>query len=74
MAIDGKFDRAYVRRRAARLYDQYRVAHRYEYIMRCILDIHNGTNGWYSPNCHLHAMESYYDAEVTDSQIDDKLP
>jgi hypothetical protein len=54
MALDGAFDRAYVRERAVRLYDMYNVAIQYEYAFKSILDIHKpGKNGWYSPDCHL---------------------
>ena len=53
MAIDGKFDRNYIRERAVRLYDMYNVAKQYDYTFRSILDIHNGKNGWYSPDTHI---------------------
>ena len=41
MAIDGKFDRQYIRERAANLYDMYKIAHNYEYVFNTILDIYN---------------------------------
>jgi mannosyltransferase OCH1-like enzyme len=54
MALDGAFDRAYVRERAVRLYDMYGLAKQYEYVFRSVLDIHTpGKNGWYSPDCHM---------------------
>lgn len=53
MALDGKFDRDYIRARATRLYDMYNVALTYEYIFKSILDIYNGKNGWYSPDCYI---------------------
>jgi glycosyltransferase involved in cell wall biosynthesis len=55
MALDGVFDRAYVRERAVCLYDMYGLAKQYEYVFRSVLDIHTaGKNGWYSPDCHMH--------------------
>jgi hypothetical protein len=53
MAIDGKFDRQYIRERACRLYDMYKLAHNYEYVFKTVLDVFNGKNGWYSPDTHL---------------------
>jgi len=54
MALDGAFDRAYVRERAVKLYDMYALAPQYEYVFRSVLDIHTaGKNGWYSPDCHM---------------------
>ena len=56
MAVDGKFDRAYIRERAVRLYDMMNVARRYEYAFRSILDVHNGKGGWYSPVSHIEVL------------------
>jgi mannosyltransferase OCH1-like enzyme/glycosyltransferase involved in cell wall biosynthesis len=54
MALDGKFDRKYVRERAVRLYDMHNVAPQYDYVFESVLDIHRPSkNGWYSPDCHL---------------------
>jgi glycosyltransferase involved in cell wall biosynthesis len=53
MALDGKFDRNYIRERAAKLYDMYKLACNYEYVFKSVLDIHNGKNGWYSPDTHI---------------------
>ena len=63
MALDGKFDRAYVRKRAAKRYDMLEVAKRYEYILRSINDIHNGKNGWYSPDSYVSVLETYAQSE-----------
>ena len=57
MAIDGKFDRNYIRERAVRLYDMYNVAKQYDYTFRSILDIHNGKNGWYSPDTYVGCLD-----------------
>jgi glycosyltransferase involved in cell wall biosynthesis len=57
MALDGKFDRAYIRERAVRLYDMYNVAKQYEYAFRSIQDIHNGKNGWYSDESHIKHLK-----------------
>jgi glycosyltransferase involved in cell wall biosynthesis len=54
MALDGAFDRTYIRERAVHLYDMKRLAHQYEYVFKTILDVYTpGKNGWYSPDCHL---------------------
>jgi glycosyltransferase involved in cell wall biosynthesis len=53
MALDGKFDRAYVRKRAVEKYDMYTLAKHYEYVFKSVVDIHNGTNGWYSKESYL---------------------
>jgi len=55
MAIDGKFDRTYIRDRAVRLYSLEAVGRQYSYAFKTILDVHNGANGWYSPVSHLTA-------------------
>jgi len=56
MAINGKFDRAYIRERAVRLYDMDAVGRQFEYAFKSILDVHNGSNGWYSKTSHLSAI------------------
>jgi hypothetical protein len=56
MALDGAFDRTYVRERAIRLYDMYKLAPQYEYVFRSVLDIYTPEkNGWYSPDSHMIA-------------------
>jgi glycosyltransferase involved in cell wall biosynthesis len=56
LAIDGKFDRAYIRERAVTLYDMYNVARQYEHVFKTVLEVSNGNNGWYSKECHLEAI------------------
>lgn len=58
MALDDKFDRKYIHERAVRLYDMYNVAKQYEYVFKCILDVHNGKNGWYSPDSHIQILDT----------------
>jgi len=53
MALDDKFDRKYIRERAVEKYNMYNLAKNYEYVFKCILDISNGKNGWYSPDNHM---------------------
>ena len=54
MALDGKFDRLYIRERAVRLFDMYKLAYDYEYALRSMLDVYNPQkNGWYSPDSHI---------------------
>jgi glycosyltransferase involved in cell wall biosynthesis len=57
MAVDGKFDRTYIRERAVRLYDMFNVARKYDYAFKSIMDIHNGKNGWYSEDSHLSLLQ-----------------
>jgi glycosyltransferase involved in cell wall biosynthesis len=56
MALDGKFDRTYIAQRAIRLYDMYNVAKKYDYTFKNILDVHNGTHGWYSNAKHIELI------------------
>ena len=51
LALDGRFDRRYVRERAQRLYDMYEVAKQYDYAFRCIEDVRR--EGWYAKASHL---------------------
>jgi glycosyltransferase involved in cell wall biosynthesis len=57
MAINKKFDRKYIRERAIKLFDMYSIAHTYDYAFKSILNIHNGTNGWYSTNRTIHLLK-----------------
>jgi len=57
MALDGRFDRQYIRDRAVRLFDMFNVGKKYEHAFKSLLDIFNGTNGWYSPNKHIGCMD-----------------
>ena len=56
MALDGKFDRQYIHDRAVKKYDMYNVANKYEYVFKSILNIYDGTNGWYSPNTYIDLL------------------
>ena len=56
LALDGKFDREYISKRAVEKYDMYNVANKYEYVFKTILNIYNGTNGWYSPNTDIDIL------------------
>jgi len=56
MALEGKFDRTYIRDRATRLYDMFNVARQYEYTFKTLMDVHNGKNGWYSSDSHLDCL------------------
>jgi len=54
MALDGRFDRKYIRERAANKYDMYKLALNYDYTFKSILDVHTpGINGWYSKKSHM---------------------
>lgn len=57
MALDGKFNRQYIYDRAIGLFDMYNVAKKYKYAFDSVIDIHNGTNGWYSPNVHIDILD-----------------
>ena len=57
MALDGKFHRAYIRERAVRLFDMYKLAHNYEYVFRSVLDIFDSKkNGWYSVDTYIECI------------------
>jgi len=64
MALDGKFDREYIRKRAVEKYDMYKLAKHYEYAFRSVVDIHNGASGWYSKESYLRLTD---DATPEDS-------
>jgi hypothetical protein len=36
----------------------YNVAKRYEYIFKTIIDVHNGKNGWYSPDSYIQTLNT----------------
>jgi glycosyltransferase involved in cell wall biosynthesis len=57
MALDGKFDRAYIRERAVHLYDMATVGKQFEYALKSILDVSNGNNGWYSKDSHIEVLD-----------------
>jgi len=58
MALDGKFNRRYIRKRAVDLYSMYKLAYNYEYIFKSILDVHTiGKNGWYSSDTHIKNLQ-----------------
>jgi len=57
LAVNGKFDRNYIRERAVSKYDMFNVGKKYEYAFKSIMDIHNGKNGWYSPDSHIMCLE-----------------
>ena len=61
MALDGKFDREYIRFRATKLYDMYNVAKKYEYVFKNVLDITNGNNGWYSKESYIDLLDNTAD-------------
>lgn len=57
MAIDGKFDRQYIRDRAVRKYDMYNVAKQYKYVFNTVLDLYDSEkNGWYSPDSYVENL------------------
>ena len=57
LAIDGFFDRQYIRDRAVSKYDMYKVAYKYENALKSILDVHiPEKHGWYSPESHMKSL------------------
>uniref|UniRef100_A0A6C0JM60 Glycosyl transferase family 1 domain-containing protein n=1 Tax=viral metagenome TaxID=1070528 RepID=A0A6C0JM60_9ZZZZ len=53
-ALDGKFNRTYIRERAVNLYDMYKLAYNYEYIFKSVLDVSiPDKRGWYSNDSHI---------------------
>lgn len=61
MALDGKFDRTYIRNRAVRKYDMYNLAAKYEYVFRNVLNISNGKNGWYAKESYIELLKENVD-------------
>lgn len=57
MALNGIFDRQYIRERAIKLYGMYNVAYQYEYVFFNILDLANENNGWYSPYSYIKLLD-----------------
>ena len=57
MALEGKFDRSYIKKRADNLYDMYKIAYQYEYVFKCCLDVYKKEkNGWLSPDKHMEKL------------------
>jgi len=57
MALDGKFDRNYIRERAVKMFDMNKLAYKYEYAFKSILDIFIPIkNGWYSPDTYISGL------------------
>ena len=57
MALDGAFDRRYIRDRAVRLYGTEHVAHQYDYVFRTVLEVHRPEqNGWYSTETYIPSV------------------
>ena len=76
MALDGKFDRQYIRNRALDLFDMYNIAKKYDHAFKSILDIFNGTNGWYSPNIHIDALDPNVEDKpipIENNEVSDQL-
>jgi len=71
MAIDGRFNRKYIHERAVELFDMYKIAKKYDYAFKSILDIYNGTNGWYSNNVHIDVLDN--DKNMFNKHIDNKI-
>ena len=70
MALDGKFDRLYIRERAVRLFDMYKLAYDYEYAFRSILDVQDlKKNGWYSPDSHIVPLLNHTQSQVEIQQV-----
>jgi len=57
MALNGEFDRKYIRDRAVRKYDMYNVAKQYEYVFKSILDLSNGNGGWFSDKTYIETLK-----------------
>lgn len=62
LAINGFFDRKYIRERAVKLYSMYNVAYKYEYAFKCLIDVFNGQNGFYSTNSWIKLLNKNYNS------------
>ncbi len=67
MALEGRFDRAYIAERARRLYDMYSVSAHYEHAFKAILDIYAPQNGYFAPHSHLQIP---LDREINSTHMD----
>jgi hypothetical protein len=56
LALDNKFNRSYIRDRAVELYDMYKIAYKYEYAFKCILDVYK-SKGWFSNKSHIKLLD-----------------
>ena len=75
MAINGKFDRKYIRDRAVKKYNMYKLAYNYEYVFKSVNDIHTTKNGWYSPDSHIISLNNDNDIiQSTQNQLCTKKP
>jgi glycosyltransferase involved in cell wall biosynthesis/GR25 family glycosyltransferase involved in LPS biosynthesis len=59
LALEGKFDREYIRNRAVEKYDMYKLAYNYEYAIKAVLSISNNQGGWYSKTSYLPSLYDY---------------
>lgn len=58
LALDNIFDRKYIHERACKLFDMYKIAYKYEYIFKCILDVHiPENNGWYANESYIKLLK-----------------
>jgi glycosyltransferase involved in cell wall biosynthesis len=64
MALDGKFDRKYIRERAVKLFDMYNVAKKYDYVFKTILNVSNGNKGWYANESYVNLLEDDSNEEL----------
>ena len=56
MALDCQFDRKYIAERARQKWDMLEIAKTYEYAFKNILDVHNGSGGWYSDKSYIDLL------------------
>jgi len=61
LALDGKFDRSYIRARAVERYDMSIVSHKWDQAFKSILDMSNGAGGWYGETSHIKVPLIFYD-------------
>lgn len=56
-ALNDRFDRNYIACRARKKYDMYEVAKTYEYILKNMINVTNGSNGWYAKENYMHLLQ-----------------
>lgn len=56
LAVNGYFDRKYIRERAVNLYGMENVGKKYEYAFKSINDVFNGKGGWYSKSTYIELI------------------
>jgi len=69
LALDGQFDRSYIREKAVERFDMTIIAHKWDQAFKSILDMTNGAGGWYGGKSHIYTTKE----DLTHTEILDAL-